>query len=345
MPASAGTASVQMIKPGRFRLLIYSCRAMIQIFLKFIAAPLDDAHKDLLKRREGDLKRFDWHVALDQGAQKLLRGRAVQHQRHLTVIAVHADHAGDLPQVGGGADAHGVRRVLAPDSVKLPVQHRLPPVDEQDAVAQGFDQAHLVRAEGDSLALCGEVADERLEQPDVDRVQPLKWLVKDEQVGVVDQRRGELELLLHTTAEVLDLAPYPVGQLDALQPLHRPLAGDISRRALQFSEVDQHVEHLQVAIQAALLRQIADMFPRLVRGAAQHADRALVGLNDVHNHADGGRLARPVRPQQAEDLTRMHLKREVIDGGEVAIPLDEIVHLEHGGWHQIISTPSNRVMG
>jgi hypothetical protein len=49
------------------------------------------------------------------------------------------------------------------------------------------------------------------------------------------------------------------------------------------------------------------------RQVAEHPDRAAVGLENIHNSADGRRFASSVRAEQAEQFARLNRKREVID--------------------------------
>ncbi len=75
---------------------------------------------------------------------------------------------------------------------------------------------------------------------------------------VVHDAGDELELLLHPSAEVPDLLLSPFAQLDALQPAQGLLAGDGPGRSLQLRQVDQYVQYLEILVQAALLRQVAN---------------------------------------------------------------------------------------
>ena len=46
-------------------------------------------------------------------------------------------------------------------------------------------------------------------------------------------------------------------------------------------------------------------------------------------HAEGGGLAGAVGPEQAEDLAAAHLEVDVVDGGEGAEFLDQLLDLDH----------------
>ena len=158
------------------------------------------------------------------------------------------------------------------------------------------------------LALCLQLADQPLDQLHVDRVQPLEGFIQDEEFRIVDQAGHKLELLLHPPAEVFHLVAGPIGQFHSLQPVESALAGGGARSALEFSQVDKHIEHLEVRVQPSFLRQVADAVPGDSRRLAQHGHAAGVGLEDVHHHADAGGLSSPIGSQESEDLSPVHVK-------------------------------------
>ncbi len=78
----------------------------------------------------------------------------------------------------------------------------------------------------------------------------------------------------------------------------------------------------QVVIQAEALGHIPDARADLrgvgVHGHAQHLYRAGGGLHQAQQHADGGGLARAIRPEEAEDLSAADFEIDAIHSGEVA---------------------------
>ena len=67
----------------------------------------------------------------------------------------------------------------------------------------------------------------------------------------------------------------------------------------------------------------------MVQVDARHLQRAAGGREQAAQHAERGRLAGAVGPEQAEDLAALDLEADVIDGGESAEPPDQIVDLDH----------------
>ena len=94
---------------------------------------------------------------------------------------------------------------------------------------------------------------------------------------------------------------FPAGQLG----INEGLVGDVGHGALGVQRPLAHVE-------------------------AGHPDGAGGGAHDAREDLDGGGLARAVGAQEAEDLARLHLKAEPVDGPEGAEILGEVVDFYHG---------------
>ena len=79
---------------------------------------------------------------------------------------------------------------------------------------------------------------------------------------------------------------------------------------------------LEIAVEAEALREVADLggdrAMLLHRIAAEHADRAGVGVQQPAQQADRGRLAGAVRPDQAEHLAARDVERHARSTATVA---------------------------
>ena len=56
---------------------------------------------------------------------------------------------------------------------------------------------------------------------------------------------------------------------------------------------------------------------------AEHPHRAGIGAPIALEHLDGGRLARPVRPEEGRDGAGLGGEAHAVDGHEVAVAHDE----------------------
>ena len=64
-------------------------------------------------------------------------------------------------------------------------------------------------------------------------------------------------------------------------------------------------------------------------------DRALGRPLDADHASKRGGLARAVRSDQADDLTWLHVEREVVHGGELSVALGEMGDVDHGVYSSI----------
>ena len=96
------------------------------------------------------------------------------------------------------------------------IDHLLPARDDHDAIAHSLGLFHDVGGEEHRSPAPGDFDHDILHDLKVDRVEPGKRLVQEHQLRVVDERAGELDLLLHPLGEVFDPLESPVGQAETL---------------------------------------------------------------------------------------------------------------------------------
>src|SRR3954470_21732384 len=199
----------------------------------------------------------------------------------------------------------------------LAVEHLLAARDDADGVAHPLGVLHHVRAEDDGLAAPLQVHDGVLQRLCVDRIEPAERLVENDEFGVVNQRRDELHLLLHTARELVDLRVAPIallrGETESLQPRVDALVSVAGFQSLELCEKSQHASHLHLPVEPTLFRQVPDAVEEtgfMIR-PPEDRDGAGVRRDDVEQHADGGRLAGAVRTEQSVHGASRYLEREV----------------------------------
>ena len=110
------------------------------------------------------------------------------------------------------------------------VEHLLAVVDHHDVVADLLRLDHDVGREDDRGAAPVLLEHEVAQQPHVDRVETAERLVEDQQIGLVDHRGDELDLLLHALGQLLALLVLDLAETDPLEPLPHPPAQVAARR-------------------------------------------------------------------------------------------------------------------
>src|SRR5881628_532635 len=198
-------------------------------------------------------------------------------QDHLRVCPRRELELGELPVVvhllhqtpvgkdllrGAGAAVESDDEMVSamyPLDVRERAVHQLPaPRDDAQLLAQLFGLLHDVGREQDRLPAAAQVEHGVLHHLSIDGIEPRERLVDNQEIRVVEHGRDELHLLLHSLRQLVDPAQSPLSEPESLEPLPGPLARPPPVDAFHFAKKHEHVEHPHLAVQAALLREIAD---------------------------------------------------------------------------------------
>ncbi len=155
----------------------------------------------------------------------------------------------------------------------------------------------------------------------------------------MNDRSHELHPLQHALRQILTLLAHRVCQAEAAQQLGRTSLHLFTRPRLEPSDVGQKGADLHLAVDAPLLRQIADAVLGLQRRwLAQHAQRARIRKQDRHDHPDRCRLAGAAGTDQAVGRASGYCQVQIVDGPHTAEGLVDAAKLEsnvHSGPHYI----------
>ena len=123
------------------------------------------------------------------------------------------------------------------------------------------------------------------------------------------------------------------AEVEDVDHLVGPLLGLALGQPEVAAVVDERLAHRQEAVEVRVLLGDPEHPPRLEarRGPAEDQDLALGQPDQVRDRADQGRLARAVRPQQAEERAGGDLEVEALEGeGAVVVALGQPADLERG---------------
>src|SRR6185295_18500012 len=339
--SSAGSTETAVTNRGRISVMIqnalvlarcrYSRFATATTLLGRIAHRL---HEDLLQLRLFgaelvDVEEFD-HPPQRRGS----RGVRPQQQLGRAVLDRRLLHFGQILeplQVALGHQPIGVAADAALDLLQIAVEHGAAAVDQADVIAHALGELHAVGGEHDALSLLPVLAEQIAEQLLVDGIEAGEGLVEDQQVRLVEHGADELHLLLHALRQLLDFLLRPLGEVHPLEPALDVRQGPRALQAADLGQEEELVERRHLAVEAAFLGQVADA-PQVVRRPrmAEDVDLPRVLRGDVHDHADGRRLAGAVRPQQAVDAAGRHRQRDAVHRHEVAVGLADVAQLKNG---------------
>ena len=155
-------------------------------------------------------------------------------------------------------------------------------------------------------------------------------LVEEEELRIGQRTGAEREPLLPAARELardLLLAPLEPEPAD-----HRLGGARRTRQAVDARDEFKILAHGKILVEAEVLRHVANARLDLRRFSAdvvtEAGAAAFVGREQAAQHADGGGLARPIRPEEAEDRAALDLHREVAHDHAAAERFDQAVHVD-----------------
>ena len=181
-----------------------------------------------------------------------------------------------------------------------------------------------MRREEDRPAGRPQLVEDLVEGPLHERVEALRRLVQDRQLGVVLQRLHDAELLAHPPAVVADRAgEIAGGQLEAVDHARAPAR----RPAVEGSEVVEELRAGHRVVQRDAAGQVADAAAdghavRLRVEAEDAGAAGRVGCRNPRRSRMQVALAGPVGAQEPEDLARPDREVDVVEGRDrpAAVP-------------------------
>jgi len=167
----------------------------------------------------------------------------------------------------------------------------------------------------------------------------------------VNERRREVEPALHAAGVALDPPVRGVFELDQGQQLLRPPLGLIRAQPEQPPVQDEQLAACLAGVEAGLLERDADPAAGFVGVAgdvdARHLRPAGGDRQQRRQHPHGGRLARPVGAEEAEDLAAGDLQVDAADGLDralaTAVVLDQALGANRRGPVVVHLAPARRL--
>ena len=179
-----------------------------------------------------------------------------------------------------------------------------PVVDHRDPVGELVGLLEVLRGEQERHALAHELAHDGPDRDAAARVEARGRLVEEQDPGLGDEARSEVEPPPHASGVGLDRPIARVGEVEALEQL----VGAGGRLAP--GQVEQPTEQAQVLapgqelVDGRELSRQADQLAHLCGLVhdveAEHLGAPAVGAQQRRQHPDERRLARAVRPEQSE---------------------------------------------
>src|SRR5437588_642256 len=272
----------------------------------------------VLERWPGDRELFQAFPARERLGREL-----VQERRHVIGLAL------DELAARGAVDDAIVRRADA-ELAWWPDREDPPLLDDRDAVGESLGLVEVVRRQQDRLSEVAQRGDRRPGGAPGLRVEAGGGLVEEDQLGVADERKGEVQPPQLSAGE-----PAAAHVRLWLQSGEREHLLDRARTSVEARPVTQRLAGRDVAVDAPRLQHEPDPAPQL--------DRPVGGIMAEHGHLaarsravalealDRGRLARPVGAEQPEDLPAADADVDPAHRLVLAVALAQGAHLDRRG--------------
>jgi len=192
-------------------------------------------------------------------------------------------------------------------------------VQDSHAVRQPSGLAQEVGAEHHRAPLLGgQPGDEADHLAGGGGVQARGGLVQEEDLGVVQQGAGQGHPLALAGGEAVDPDVGQFGHGELLEDLGRPVLGLVAGHPPDAGGEDEVLPGGQAIVQAGVLGEHTGPSAHgvTVDRGIQAQDRGPPRVGGQHSveEADGRGLARPVGPEQRQDLARGDIEGQVVDG-------------------------------
>jgi hypothetical protein len=198
-------------------------------------------------------------------------------------------------------------------------------VDHDHAPAERDDVGHVVAREQDGRLVAAVVlGDERADPPLHRHVQADCGLVEEEDLRAVNERAHDFDLHALAEREVPHRLADEVADVEQLDQLVAQLRevgpGNSEDRAIQFERVERGQIPLQLVAVPHHERDLSQVVALALGGdVSEHQCVAGGRIEQSRQHLQRRRLAGAVRAEEADDLSRLDLERDAVDGAHLSV--------------------------
>ena len=201
--------------------------------------------------------------------------------------------------------------------------------EDGEAVGEALDVAEVVRREEDRPPLAAAPLDEGVEGGEPLGVEGGRRLVEEEERRVGERGDREAEALDHSARVGRDGAGGGAVQAREPEDLGRAGRGNAAEAPVELHDLAPR----QGVGKGDLLGEEgeAPARGRLRGGPSVDEDLPRRGVDEAGDGLEAGRLSRPVRPEERDDLAGPDLERDAVHGDLRAVGLSEAVEADHAG--------------
>ncbi|OPZ22417.1 MAG: hypothetical protein BWZ10_00425 [candidate division BRC1 bacterium ADurb.BinA364] len=211
-------------------------------------------------------------------------------------------------------------------------------------VANHFGVRQNVRGEEDGFSLFAQPQDDVAHLLAPQRIEARLRLVEEDQFGIVQQRLGQPDALIHALGIALERQIGGVRQADQFQQFADFAAALAPGHAVELAVKIKKFAPGQIIVEIRILGQKSDLglHRPITQRFAHDACRARRREVNAHQNLDGRGFSGAIRAKQAEDLAFFHVQREIVQRAHLAVadvdPQPAVFHaneVAHIGFGQI----------
>ena len=203
-------------------------------------------------------------------------------------------------------------------------------VDDVRPIADAKGVPHVVIGDQDSNPALAQVRDDLLNVQDRDRIDAREWLVEEHELRIRRQRARDLHPAALTPGQAVAALSGEVRDIELAQECFEAVfaIGPAQSRP-RFEYRHDVISDREVAEDRRLLRKIAKTGPgpdvdRAIREIVPvEVHGAGITCDEADDHVEARRLARAVRPEQADDLSAAHGEAYIVDDQAVSVAFRE----------------------
>src|SRR6266478_7406126 len=206
-------------------------------------------------------------------------------------------------------------------------------VNDDDPIAKALSFLHVVGGIDQRLAAlleCFEVVEDGVTAL---RVHAYGWLIKQQDLRIVQQRRGEVETAFHPATERTYLVFRPISQADQIKRFHNCAFEDRTMQVIERAQKIKVVESSQFVIERDVLWNQPDLALDGIGIATQRTaiDENLpgVGREQSRDHRNGGSFSSAIRSEQTDSLRRTRPQVDAVNGDNFPVGLLEGPDFQH----------------
>ena len=235
-------------------------------------------------------------------------------------------------RIAGRDDDRAIGAMTGDEIGRCSDVHDAAVIDDRDPIAEALRLLHEVGRQEHRLAAIADAAHEIPDGPPRLRVETGRQLVEEHELGIVDQGERDEQTLLLPARQRHEPGVALRGQAQLIEE-----AVAVHGRAIEGGPEVHRLPHLDALLELRFLQLDAD--PLLQRhGVAarvepEDGNRAAVGRAQAFDALHGGGLAGAVGADQAEDLARLDVEGDVVDGHGTPVGLADTGDVNGGLGH------------